>query len=475
MLSVAQPGNIRTGIMASYPNPAPLFESASRPSNPPSWGPCLGAGGHELILTTCLHNYRVQNATTHRPVSSQSQFQPCAESQYAAHVVSRDTNGEHGNIDKETTVDGSWTVPSEIASCPVVPWPEYQEVIQLDEGPESAFETIPEWPLVMTLPNLPLPDELYHDQQLFPAPSMTSVASIEVTSTFPANHTGYFDMETISAQLDSNLSYAVEKIKSAPSTMLQELQAPWCHTTLYKDELPRSMQDALSACALYASKNSVNSSIIMRCIDAKVNDLLASHVPADFLPALARVQALLLYQIIRFFDGDMLARSSADTTFLELRSSAQALSTHITWNPNTLLDAPTASGEATLFPLQASQAIWKRWVLQESARRTFLIACFFVRVWRLLTGRQMRTCFHDPPLLDQSWTLSAKMWQARDAVEFAAAWKERNHYIVKRGAILSTLLDANGEDIEVFGKMLLTVSMGVEEARAWLAVKGSSL
>lgn len=213
----------------------------------------------------------------------------------------------------------------------------------------------------------------------------------------------------------------------------------------------------------------------MRCIEAKVNDLLASHIPAEFLHALARLQALLLYQIIRFFDGDILARSSADATFEELRSSAHALASHITWDPHDMLDDPYMGGAATLFPLQTSRPIWRRWALQESARRTFLIACFFAKVWRLLTGRQGAACRGGPDLLGQSWTLSAKLWQARDAVDFAAAWRERKHFIARRKAIRSALAEANGDDIEAFGKMLLTVSMGVEEARAWLALKGASL
>lgn len=213
----------------------------------------------------------------------------------------------------------------------------------------------------------------------------------------------------------------------------------------------------------------------MRCIDAKVNDLLASHIPTELLHALARVQALLLYQVIRFFDGDILARSSADATFSELRSSAHALASHITWNPHTVLHGANAGCEPLLFPLQASRPIWREWVLQESARRTFLIACFFVNVWKLLTGRQVATCRADPVLLGQSWTLSAKLWQAGNAVDFAVAWRERKHYVVRRKAILTTLTDADGDDIEAFGKMLLTVAMGVEEAEAWLALKGASL
>lgn len=242
-------------------------------------------------------------------------------------------------------------------------------------------------------------------------------------------------------------------------------------------KLKSSVLDVLSACALYASKNLVNGPIIMRCIDGKVNDLLASHMPMDFLSTLARVQALLLYQIIRFFDGDILSRLSADATFHELRSSAQALASHIIWDPRVIPGDLSANGASTNFPSQASHSIWRQWIAQESARRTFLIACFFVSIWKLLTGRQGVSCQldGDPSLLAHNWTLSAKLWQAGDAVDFAVAWRESKHYIVRRKAIISTLENANGDDIEEFGKMLLTVSMGVEEATAWLASRGISL
>lgn len=239
--------------------------------------------------------------------------------------------------------------------------------------------------------------------------------------------------------------------------------------------------EALSACALYASKNAVNGPVIMRCINAKVDDLLGFEMPTEFLHALARTQALLLYQIIRFFDGDIIARSAANATFSELQSSAHALAGHIIWSINNHSDSGRSGldGEdcnTSLGPvLQPSRHFWREWVLQESARRTFLIACFFIHVWKLLSGLQPTPCGDMPPLMSQAWTLSSHLWQARDAFDFAAAWRDKKHYVVKRRAILSTLADANGDDIEVFGKMLLTVALGIEEAKAYLSLKGSFL
>lgn len=240
--------------------------------------------------------------------------------------------------------------------------------------------------------------------------------------------------------------------------------------------------EAMSACALYASKNATNGPVIMRCIDAKVNDLLGSEMPVEFRPALARIQALMLYQIIRFFDGDVIARTSAEATFSELESSTHRLAGSITWDSD--LNHPGWGGAEPNAPLhdfplhdsQASREFWRVWILQESARRTYLIACFFMQVWRTLTGRTCpRPCHRDRPNLAEGWTLSSHLWQARDAFGFATAWKGRKHYVVKRRETLKILADASGDDIEDFGKMLLTVKLGIDEAKAYLALKGGSL
>lgn len=51
-----------------------------------------------------------------------------------------------------------------------------------------------------------------------------------------------FNVEDISRVLENTMSYALDKIKSAPKQMLLELQTPWCHASLYKDAMPPVMQ-----------------------------------------------------------------------------------------------------------------------------------------------------------------------------------------------------------------------------------------
>lgn len=242
----------------------------------------------------------------------------------------------------------------------------------------------------------------------------------------------------------------------------------------YKSMWLNRPPEAVSACALHASKNAVNSRVIMRCIETKVDDLLSSVPQPGPIDTLARTQALLLYQTIRFFDGDVLARSSADSTFCELESSIHALREHVSWDvassPDTWLTTSSGDSEDSgLSLLQPSREFWKTWVYQESARRTFLVASFFVHIWKMLTGQPLVQRWDDEELKRQCWTLSAHLWGAETAIDFAAAWRDRKHLVVRRGAIRSTMMDAEAGDVEAFGKMLMTAALGVDETENWLA------
>ncbi|KAG6359228.1 hypothetical protein INS49_012749 [Diaporthe citri] len=288
------------------------------------------------------------------------------------------------------------------------------------------------------------------------------------------------DLADLHAALESNFSYAMDRIRAAPSNMLLENQTPWCHPLLFRETMPRVMQEAVSACALHASMNAVNSRVIIRCIETKVDDLIGSAPQPEALDALARTQALLLYQTIRFFDGDVLARSSADATFCELESSIHALHEHVSWDiassPDMWLTTSSCHvNNPSLSLPQPSREFWKAWVYQESARRTFLVASFFVYIWKMLTGQPLVQRWDDEELRRQCWTLSAHLWGAGNSFDFAAAWRDRKHLVVRRGAIRSTMMNVEAGDVEAFGKMLMTAALGVDETEDWLASMGAKL
>lgn len=50
------------------------------------------------------------------------------------------------------------------------------------------------------------------------------------------------DVAALADELQSRLSYAIDRLKDAPKTMLLEVQTPWCHPLLYRERMPRVMQ-----------------------------------------------------------------------------------------------------------------------------------------------------------------------------------------------------------------------------------------
>jgi len=266
------------------------------------------------------------------------------------------------------------------------------------------------------------------------------------------------------------LQYPIQLVKTVPRMMVEELQTPWCHPKLYEDEMPRAMQDAYSCCAMYLSKNRVNTPLILRNIDAKVNELLAQPDPSTPLVSLAHTQALLLYHIIRIFDGDISSRAEAERTQNALEDSALNLVAHVDH-----VD-PLAGKETRLrlFPMAPTIALWKSWIFSESARRTLLFTMFLLQAYRILAGLPVAPC--DGKLgLSHSFTLSAPLWHADSAVDFAKQWARTGHFVIRDGGIDVIVREAAAEDVDFFGRVILTSVLGVDEAEGWFASKGGDL
>lgn len=184
--------------------------------------------------------------------------------------------------------------------------------------------------------------------------------------------------------------------------------------------------DAYSCCSLYAAKNQVNSHTILRIIESRVQELISTPLPTTKFEILARTHALLLYHIIRLFDGNIQARGAAESTRHALETVAVALLNHIDFDH--LAPANAAGGDPLpLYPLASTRQFWKEWIYQESAKRTFIVTFFMLQTYRYLSGDIPSQC--DIRLYRcYSWTLSAYLWHAADAVDFAVAWKQKNHF-----------------------------------------------
>ncbi|KAF4773935.1 hypothetical protein HER10_EVM0006794 [Colletotrichum scovillei] len=274
---------------------------------------------------------------------------------------------------------------------------------------------------------------------------------------------------SLESVIANRLQYALDEIKKVPTTVVMENQAPWSHPHLYRAHMPRDMQDAQACCALYITKSKINSSFVLRTIQARAHELLASPMPKNRLDILARFHAILLYQIIRLFDGDISMRASAQHTLSSLEHTILALLPFVKWEPE-----QPATGPAQDYTACPTKDFWQEWIFQESARRTIFFTCFFLVAYSALVGTLTNGC-EERYVFCQSWTMSAHLWKAPTVVDFAVAWKEKQHLVITKQGFEEALRDASADDIDAFGKILLVSALGIEDARLWFYNRGSCL
>jgi hypothetical protein len=300
------------------------------------------------------------------------------------------------------------------------------------------------------------------------------------------------------------LKYTLEAIMKAPKQMAHENALPWCHPQLYRDAMPRAMQDAQACGALYAARNRANAAAVRRIIEARASDLIATLPPpapvtetgtstptptptltsnsiptaaVSPLDTLARAHALILYQIMRLFDGDPAAGASAEHTMPYLNSMAKALAPVAAEDqPGPLPNSEDSNGQLLLplYPLAGTRVFWEEWIVRESARRTLLLMKILWLMYRLMQSGAPILCDKNG-YARLTFTASAHLWQATDAVEFALAWGQRKHYVAENLGVVNILAEAEPDDIDQYGRILLTAILGVDEVRGWFISKGGML
>ncbi|KAL1847298.1 hypothetical protein Plec18170_008645 [Paecilomyces lecythidis] len=206
----------------------------------------------------------------------------------------------------------------------------------------------------------------------------------------------------------------------------------------------------------------------MASIESRIADLLDAPKSSTPLEVLARAQALVLYQIIRLFDGNIQARMAGESIMPVLETAALDILQY------THFPDPSVSEFMQTEPMDMIMDFWPTWVFQESARRTFLISFFFIQLYRTLRGERNLQC--DGRLgLCHAWYLSSYLWNAQSAFDFAIAWREKRHFLVTDTNIGEVFLEAEPEYYETFGKILLVGFMGIDRAKAWFYSKGGIL
>jgi hypothetical protein len=274
-----------------------------------------------------------------------------------------------------------------------------------------------------------------------------------------------FSASHISPHAQSRVEYSMEQLKAAPAMMVKENQTPWCHPHLYEDYMPRPLQDAHAACALYSSRNHVNGIFVARHITDHLKELLDTPIPSNSTELLARTQALLLYQAMLVFSGDIRYYGQVNAIIRQLEEVSEALEHYVRQQSD-------PSGSLLLYPMIEARAAWKSFIFREAARRSLFVSIHFLALCSLMRGHSS-TCASNRASGIRV-TMSSHLWRASSAFDFAVAWNERKHHLVKDLDFTEVLEIANADDIDVFGRMIMTGLMGVDDVKGWFHTRGGA-
>jgi DNA-binding HxlR family transcriptional regulator len=242
---------------------------------------------------------------------------------------------------------------------------------------------------------------------------------------------------------------------------------------------PTALQDAMSACALYSIKTEANQALVFGHVQQKCQQLVTSTdaQSASKTELLAALQSLVLYQMIRLFDGDVRLRALAEAdesvtlqwaNRLKILLRDGAVVRHnAASSPITRVGFHTSSSPSSPRDISVeSSDNWQYWLTTESIRRTIITTHVLSGIYNFLKlgydgpTPDLRVSFTAQTALWGAQSESGWRWAREDAnVENLEIWVERWD---------EAIMKARPEDLEDMGVCVMVMLWGVEGARGWL-------
>ncbi|KAI1864459.1 uncharacterized protein JN550_009016 [Neoarthrinium moseri] len=259
---------------------------------------------------------------------------------------------------------------------------------------------------------------------------------------------------------------------------------PFIHHCLYSQRFPDCMQDAYMALAAYLARTPENSQMCFRIIRDRAEKLIdqsslsESSIEAtsgiaisslDPFDHLARVQALLIYQVIGYFDGDITLRGMAERhapkvlhwtnemwKCIKLESSLYSTAHSVGTDSD---DSLVAANNAGLESMD-----WRHWIVCESIRRTWIVATTTQSIYEGLKDN-WSAC-----LGGGKFTPRAGAWDAVDAYSWGQRVAPSSVPLLTSNVTADVLFEtARPEDVDDFSHAILGSCYGSEKVARWKA------
>ncbi|KAE9367159.1 hypothetical protein N431DRAFT_418294 [Stipitochalara longipes BDJ] len=283
-------------------------------------------------------------------------------------------------------------------------------------------------------------------------------------------------------QLASNLKCFIARILRWLAEWVEKGSNPFIHAKLYRTRFPRCIQDAYATLSCYFHRTASNEQIAFRIIEDRVKNLLTEYgiplaepfnnittsIRLDPFEHVARVHALLAYQILGLYDGDIRLRHLSETYMPVLNNWMQEMVHHACHNTCLGGYVTSSAHEQTLDSFSSSyrslgeSLLWHSWIFTESARRTWVVGSGIQAVFLALQQRGGIPCQGGMMV-----TTRQGIWEAQSSVAWEKLCLEVDVGLMQMAEAERLFTDFAPNEIDEFTKVALEVAFGKERMERW--------
>jgi hypothetical protein len=254
----------------------------------------------------------------------------------------------------------------------------------------------------------------------------------------------------------TDFSRIVQKVFAWLAQWIETGSNPFIHFHLYRICFPTSIQSAYMALSAYLHKTPGNTQIVHRIIEEQVTRLVAEGLETrekptclDALWNLPKVQALLVYQCIGLYDGDVRLRQLTERHVPVLESWIGILMQQTSQVIHSL------DGVEGVTP---DNFLWYTWIIAESVRRLWLVTAGLQGLYKFCTNPDMM----GPCLGGTVFTSRRGFWEAPNAGLWEKQCEERYAGLVRLTETEKLFAMVPKEEISEFTKLVLECTFGSE-------------
>lgn len=257
------------------------------------------------------------------------------------------------------------------------------------------------------------------------------------------------------------------------------------HPRLYTKRSPAPIQEAFTAAMCYAHKTPANEATVLEIVKSRAETLVKryektygpdsgpvdSNFPKeDILDGLAHVQALLVYQIIGLYDGDIRLRHLAEKRipilYCWMNQLIRQASQCICIGSWMILDrhhqhiAPLTTSTANV--AQWQNLLWYSWIMAESIRRTWML-CSGVQGIYLITRDGVEAVCQG----SITFTSRKGVWEAESAAEWESLCARKSVGMIQMNEVDKLFTEMEPQEVDEFAKLILEINFGHDRLKSW--------